>query len=188
MKNVIRITFAVALLAIAAIPSALLAQHDGVIQTAVCREVQLRAQAAVEAGEPYRNKGQLQKTAAHVVDAAQSAGEIDAACASCILSQFARGIPIAEQSACGPDAPPCEPGDCVNRTPCVDTTETCVEPVCAQTTEGDIICIEGLAPCGELLECTESSACPPGWVCVTTFCCNKYVCISPALICGGATE
>jgi len=62
-----------------------------------CLMVQLDAQAAVTAGGPYLRHGHLVRTAAAVVDAAVVAGDIDEECASCIMNQFARGIPIAEQ-------------------------------------------------------------------------------------------
>ena len=70
-----------------------------------CRSVQLAAQAAVASGGPYRNHGQLVRTAAHVVDAAVTAGAITEECASCIVSQFARRIPIEDQTPCGEEAP-----------------------------------------------------------------------------------
>ena len=71
------------------------------VGSAACRAVQLDAQAAVRAGEPYRNHGKLVSTAAHVVSDAVQSGTIDGECASCIISQFARGIPIADQTPCG---------------------------------------------------------------------------------------
>ena len=66
-----------------------------------CLSAQLAAQAAVLAGMPYRNHGQLVSTAAHVVSDAENAGTIDDECASCIMNQFARRIPIDEQIPCG---------------------------------------------------------------------------------------
>lgn len=66
-----------------------------------CRRVQLEAQAAVQAGAPYRNHGQMVSTAARIVGRAVDAGRIDEDCASCIVSQFARNVPIAEQEPCG---------------------------------------------------------------------------------------
>jgi hypothetical protein len=68
-----------------------------------CLSVQLAAQAAVLAGMPYSNHGQLVSTAAHVVGNAENAGTIDSDCASCIINQFARRIPIDEQTPCGED-------------------------------------------------------------------------------------
>jgi hypothetical protein len=73
----------------------------GDVGSAECRAVQLDAQAAVASGGPYKNKGQLVKTAAKVVGAAEEAGEITDACADCIMDQFARGIAIAAQEPCG---------------------------------------------------------------------------------------
>jgi hypothetical protein len=159
------------------------AQHDGAIQDEVCRQVQLRAQAAVEAGGPYKNKGAMQKVAAHVVDSAQRIGTIDAACASCIISQFARGISITEQEACGPDRP-CQPGDCEHLSPCPNGG-TCLEPVCVMTAEGDVICVEGFIPCegSDAPLCNGTTDCPEGWVCVTTLCCDLQLCVPPEFLC-----
>src|SRR5207249_8136303 len=74
--------------------------------SAACRATQLDAQAAVQAGEPYRNHGQLVSTAAQVVSEAVESGAIDEDCASCIMNQFARGIAIADQTPCGEEILP----------------------------------------------------------------------------------
>src|SRR5262245_4454501 len=73
----------------------------GSIGSSECRSVQLAAQAAVEAGQPYPNHGQLVSTAAHVVSAAEEGGDITAECASCIMNQFAHRIAVADQQPCG---------------------------------------------------------------------------------------
>jgi hypothetical protein len=62
--------------------------------------VQSDAQDAAQKGGPYKNHGQMVKTAAHVVSRAVNSGEISEECASCIVSQFGRGIAIADQKAC----------------------------------------------------------------------------------------
>lgn len=82
------------------------AQVPGDVGSEECREVQLEAQTAVVNGGPYKNHGKLVSTAAHVVSAAEDAGEITEECASCIMHQFARRIPIEQQTPCGPE--PCE--------------------------------------------------------------------------------
>ena len=82
--------------------AALYVQADtpGDVVSFECRAVQIDAQAAVEAGAPYRNHGQLVRTAAHVVSEAEETGEITEECASCIMNQFASKIAIADQEAC----------------------------------------------------------------------------------------
>jgi len=66
-----------------------------------CRRVQLAAQAAVQAGGPFKNHGQMVSTVARVVGAAVEAGRIDEDCASCIVQQFAQSVPVANQAPCG---------------------------------------------------------------------------------------
>jgi hypothetical protein len=92
----------VLLLATAPLASAIERATSGTpVRSAECRRVQLEAQAAVLAGAPYRNHGGMVSTAAKVVSAAVAAGRIDEDCASCIVNQFARNVPIAEQEPCG---------------------------------------------------------------------------------------
>jgi len=71
-----------------------------------CRALQLRVQETVGDEDPdvYRNHGAYVSAVAALVDAQLQAGTIDSACASCITSQFARRVPIADQVPCGPDA------------------------------------------------------------------------------------
>jgi hypothetical protein len=73
--------------------------------TQACREVQLAVQGKVgdETNPPYKNHGQYVQAAAHEANPALKAGEITEGCHSCIVSQFARSIPIANQESCGPD-------------------------------------------------------------------------------------
>jgi hypothetical protein len=75
--------------------------ESGDVGSPECLEVQIDAQDAVADGFPYRNHGQMVNTAARVTSQAEQAGEITAECASCIVSQFARRIPIDEQELCG---------------------------------------------------------------------------------------
>lgn len=75
--------------------------EPGDVGSPECLEVQSVAQAAVADGSPYQNHGQAMRVAARVTSEAQQAGEITAECASCIVSQFARRIPIEEQELCG---------------------------------------------------------------------------------------
>ncbi len=77
------------------------AQPAGDVGSAECGQVQLAAQTAVGGGGPYKNRGQVVRTAANVVSPAAAAGTITKACASCIMNQFARGIPVAQQQPCG---------------------------------------------------------------------------------------
>lgn len=78
-----------------------LAQGPG---TSACREAQLAAQQAAGDYDPsvYRNYGEWVKTAAAAANPYLYSGQIDAECHSCIVNQFARHIPIAEQEPCGP--------------------------------------------------------------------------------------
>jgi hypothetical protein len=75
---------------------------NGDIGTYECRVVQLDAQETVTAGEPYRNLGQRNSTAARYIDAAISQEQITPDCAGCIISEFAKNTPIADQTPCGP--------------------------------------------------------------------------------------
>ena len=68
-----------------------------------CQVVQDEAQAAVVAGVPYKNHGQLVRTAANVVSPHEEVGAISEECASCIMNQFARRIPMEIQSECMDD-------------------------------------------------------------------------------------
>jgi hypothetical protein len=67
-----------------------------------CEELQAEVQALVgnEADGDWKNHGQYVSTVAKFVDPYLESGEIDSVCAGCIVSQFARGIPIEEQEPC----------------------------------------------------------------------------------------
>jgi hypothetical protein len=67
-----------------------------------CRELQVMVQTTVGNEDPavYRNHGKYVSTAAKMVDPYLESGEIDSVCASCIVNQFARGIPVEEQEPC----------------------------------------------------------------------------------------
>jgi len=78
------------------------AHEPGDVGSPECLEVQSAVQDAVIGGFPYTNHGQMVRTAARVTSRAEEAGEITEECASCIVSQFARRIPIDEQELCGP--------------------------------------------------------------------------------------
>ena len=67
-----------------------------------CDELQAEAQALVgnEADGDWKNHGQYVSTVAKFVDQYLESGEIDSVCAGCIVSQFARRIPIEEQEPC----------------------------------------------------------------------------------------
>ncbi|HJZ04721.1 MAG TPA: hypothetical protein VJ327_02570 [Patescibacteria group bacterium] len=135
-----------------------------------CLAVQQAAQDAVEAGGPYKNHGQLVKTAAHVVDAAVVVGDIDEECASCIMNQFARGIPIAEQTACGSESE----DECFKEAPCSDA-EICTtagdscEGACFFTAAGNTRCFTGEFGCQEPA-CTTDADCDVDFACSDTCC------------------
>jgi hypothetical protein len=63
-------------------------------EEAACREAQLEAQSTVQVGNPYKNHGQMVRTAANLVSEYEHAGMITEECSSCIMSQFGRDIPI----------------------------------------------------------------------------------------------
>lgn len=101
------------------------AQDSEDVGSAECRAVQLEAQDAVLADAPLLNHGSEASwarvsprlvralrlarlmTAARVVVRANKLGDISGSCAGCIISQFARRIPIEDQRTCGSD----DPGD-----------------------------------------------------------------------------
>ena len=68
-----------------------------------CQMVQAEAQALVgnESEGDWKNHGQYVSTVARLVDQYVESAEIDSVCASCIVSQFARRIPVEEQEPCG---------------------------------------------------------------------------------------
>jgi|GEM_PF-1170066 len=67
-----------------------------------CQTVQSEAQALVgnEPDGDWKNHGQYVSTVARLVDQYVESGEIDSVCASCIVSQFARRIPVEDQEPC----------------------------------------------------------------------------------------
>jgi cysteine-rich repeat protein len=135
------------------------AQTPGDVGSPACRTVQQAAQVTVASGGRYKNHGKLVSTAAKVVGAAEDAGTITEACSSCIVSQFARRIPINEQNFCGPHCgdrvvqaalgEACDDGNTINGDGCSDTCQIegpapspCGNSTCA-TTCGDGICESG---------------------------------------------
>jgi hypothetical protein len=77
----------------------------GDVGTHACRVAQLAVQGAVgnQTSPQYKNHGQYVSTAAQDANVPLAAGEITEACHSCIVSQFAQSIPVANQAKCGPD-------------------------------------------------------------------------------------
>ena len=122
--------------------------NSGDVGSPECREIQLEAIKAVETGGPYKNAGAKVKVAAKVVSKAQNALQITSECASCIMNQFARGIPIKKHKPCGPDPVPaacCLPdGSCeeITKLMCInaggeahETGSTCATIVCSYSYE-----------------------------------------------------
>ena len=161
--------------------------------TAACRALQKEVQEAVGNEDPnvYRNHGQYVSRVARMVGPHVDSGEITEECASCIVSQFARRIPIEDQEPCGPDSPnpECTGATCGTFIPCNPGT-TCPNPVCVTTAEGGGLCVEGTTPCGGLLDCTATSDCPPGSICAVQTCCDRPVCVPVEAFCPapGATD
>ena len=155
---------------------------------AECRALQLEVQGAVGNEDPaiYRNHGAYVSTVAHLVGPEVEQGNISEECASCIISQFARRIPVEEQTPCGPDAPPapeCEGASCGNFLPC-NEPNSCESPVCVTTSEGGGACLEGTTPCAGLSACPGGVGdCPPGYVCAVQTCCGGPVCVPPSAFC-----
>jgi hypothetical protein len=160
------------------------------VGTTECRQVQLDAQAAVAAGEPYRNHGAMVSVAAAVVDAAVTAGTIDAECASCIMHQFAKKVAIADQEACGPDSPnpECAAAQCGTFVSC---SQPCDPSGCVALAEGGGLCVTNIS-CGGLVPCPGGSGdCPSGSLCAVNTCCSGPVCVPPEAFCstnGGANS
>jgi hypothetical protein len=160
------------------------ASADGL--DAACRQAQLSVQAQVGDEDPgvYKNHGAYVSAAAAAANVFLYAGEIDSVCHSCIVSQFARRIPISDQEPCGPDSPnpECEGATCATFVPC-NVPNSCNQPVCATTPEGGV-CLEGTTPCAGLIPCPNgTSDCPAGSVCAINTCCGINVCIPPEAFC-----
>ena len=68
-----------------------------------CGDLQALVQDSVGNEDPavYRNHGKYVSTVAKLVDPYLESGEIDSVCASCIVNQFARRIPVEDQEPCG---------------------------------------------------------------------------------------
>lgn len=103
MKRFISIAIAVFFLVVAAQVWAQM-PVPGDVGSPECARLQKAVQDAVGDEDPdiYRNHGIYVSAAAKLVDPHLVAGEITEECASCIVNQFARFIPIAEQEPCGP--------------------------------------------------------------------------------------
>ena len=152
-----------------------------------CREAQLSVQATVGDENPaiYKNHGAYVSAAAAAANVFLYSGEIDSVCHSCIVSQFARRIPVADQEPCGPDAPnpECTGASCGNFLPC-NEPNSCTDPVCVTTSDGLGACVEGATPCSGLRLCPNGkSDCPPGYICAVQTCCGDPVCMGPETFC-----
>ena len=157
---------------------------DGLNST--CRALQLEVQAAVgnETRPRYRNHGAYVSTVAHMVGIHVGV-DITEECASCIISQFARRIPIEDQRPCGPDSPnpECEGATCSTFLPC-NLPNSCTAPVCGTLAEGGGLCVEGLTPCAGLIQCPGGTGdCPDGYLCFVESCCGVPVCMPPSTFC-----
>jgi len=159
------------------------AQDPGDVGSPECRAVQLAAQAAVLAGEPYRTKGGAVRTAASVVDPAVRSGSITSECSSCIMNQFGRGVPITQQGSCGPIC-----GNAV----CQLGEDPCTCPVDCGSTCG--ACCLPDDSCDDLSadECTAAGGEPqgPGTECTITECCAPLgdTCLSVDDCCAGSCQ
>ena len=184
--RIVGISLAISLVAILALSAALVLAQD--VGSGECRTVQLEAQEA--AGDPadYKNHGKWVSTAARVVSPYTEDGTITEECSSCIINQFARRIPIAEQEACGPDVPDlpeCAPASCGNFIPCTEGGNCGSEGVCVQTdaTPSGGTCVNGLTPCPGLAPCASTADCALGAICAFETCCGDPVCVPPEAFC-----
>lgn len=173
----------------------ILAQASGDVGSRECRTVQLEAQAAVDAGQPYKNHGKMVSTAAKLVSPYVEDMTITEECSSCIVNQFARRITIEDQEACGPDVPvnpECEPATCATFIPCNEGGNCDSLGVCASVYEGGGTCVYGPTPCAGLTRCPDGTVedCAVGEVCVVETCCVDNVCVPPDAFCwpAGATS
>lgn len=144
------------------------AQTPGDVGTGQCYKVQLAAQQAVSDGGPYKNHGALVRTAAAVVSSAEFALEITAECSSCIMNQFARGIPIEEQAPCGSE---CEGQTCGYFTPdCNADIQPCF---CFKKVDGSGACVDTFY-CET--PCATDADCPTDQACYIETCCEQPYC------------
>jgi len=66
-----------------------------------CGMAQEAAQDAVASGGPYKTFGQMVRTVVQTATPYFHEDDITVECHGCIVSQFAKNIPIAEQKPCG---------------------------------------------------------------------------------------
>jgi len=156
--------------------------------TPECRALQVEVQAAVGNEDPaiYRNHGSYVSTVAHLVGPHVDAGDITEECASCIISQFARRIPVEDQSPCGPDAPDpeCAGQTCSTFTVCNEGGSCGSSGVCASTSDGGGLCVNGATPCAGLIPCPGGTGdCPAGSICAVNTCCGINVCVPASAFC-----
>lgn len=188
----ILVGFLVAVVAIAGMSAAVLGQPaPGDVGSYGCLMVQQEAQDAVDVGMPYKNHGQMVRTAANVVSPYEEAMGITEECASCIMNQFARSILIEEQATCGPLMPYCEPaGVCGGFTSCQD--DVCPPPagapagnngICFTNYEGGGVCLHDYW-CAGVTECPDGpSDCGVGEVCIVDSCCTVNTCVPAEYFC-----
>ena len=168
----------VAMVAVIGLSATLVAQEPGDVGSAECRLVQLDAQDAVAAGMPYNNHGQMVRTAANNQSPALEAGYITEECSSCIMNQFARSIPIAEQEACGALYAECaDPGVCGTYVKGICGTGTCGDQAtCFEVYEGGGVCAVSTL-CADMTNCpTGTAQCAVGEACHTNSCCGENKC------------
>jgi len=84
--------------------SSLAAIEEGDVGTTLCGQVQELAQETAGEEDPavYRNHGGYVRTVARLVSQFEERGDITEECSSCIVNQFARSLPIHDQTSCGP--------------------------------------------------------------------------------------
>ncbi len=146
--------FGVATLALLVAAPSVWAVDSGDVGAVECRAAQIDAQNAVRHLGQVKNLGDVVSTAAKVASAAEEAGQITEACADCIVRQFARRVPLAEQTPCGSD---CPPGFQAVPTGCGEVRVLCVQPGSECFVAGIDCC--AACVCSDQACCTANPAC-----------------------------
>lgn len=100
------------------------AQGAGNVGSPQCGGVQRSVQMIIGDEDPnvYKNHGAYVSAVTAIVNQASQSGLISGQCSGCIINQFARRVPIANQTSCGPVTPPSQ--SCQQTNPTVQQVQT----------------------------------------------------------------
>ncbi|MEW5875806.1 MAG: hypothetical protein AB1752_11585 [Candidatus Zixiibacteriota bacterium] len=84
-------------------------------------------------------------------------------------------------NVCSGPNPECSGSVCGSYLPCNEPND-CSDPVCATTSAGGGVCVEGSTPCASLFPCVDGN-CPPGYICIVNSCCVDPVCVPESAFC-----